>query len=104
VDCRKKSAFFQNHAGQKIDLKSGSEGQFINRYIFQDSEHFGHRLADPSISFAPASPACHPLGKALLSPGLLRCLAKSVDRTPVCFLFQAEIGILCYNKLGNEVG
>ena len=76
ADFRKKSAFFQNHAGQKVDLKSGSDGQFFNRYIFQEtllinSERFDRCLTDPSISFAPASSICHPLGKALLSPGPL---------------------------------
>jgi hypothetical protein len=37
MDYRKKSAFFQNHAGQKVDLKSGSGGQFLKHYIFQET-------------------------------------------------------------------
>ena len=42
-------------------------------------EHFDHRSADPSISFAPGSPICHPLGRAFLSPGLLILLPGKVE-------------------------
>ncbi len=61
------------------------------RSIVNSVGHFDHRLADPSISFAPGSPICHPLGKALLSPGLLRCLVKSVDLI-ICFCSKISEG------------
>ncbi len=49
------------------------------------SEHSNHYFAESSISFTPGSPFCHLLGKALLIPGPLGCLVKSVALTPVTF-------------------
>ena len=72
--------------GQAVVIKGGSGGQFFNRYIFQEAlginpEHFDHRLADPSISFAPGSPICHPLGSSPIS-GLLILLPGNVTPYP----------------------